>query len=370
MRNIWHILLVSVALLVQSALNVRADLTLETKEEQKVREFLPQLDALEQKYSTDSEIQLGLAYIYTKFGGSTTIPSKERFEKVLTIDPDNRAALATLSRKRARGYTATRNHFRELLEVKIAVAEKGGKTDLSIPTYSELYALFDGDGEKPIILTDFDSARRQLREKIEQKYSPTDILAEMNQAQAKDQTNALYNYLKAHIYLDTGQTDMAVREIEEGVSKKYFSTYQDVVGKAVARVLQAVDFPQVEKDEIAGTRSPFEDFLVQAIWKRGVAEQGKRYEDQGDFGSAERIYKLTIAMAKQVQSESNVILGLDKVAEKRVEGLVEKGWNGAAKPSDRPHSRLTEYVFVCVVCAGALVTVVFLQRRRRTRCRK
>lgn len=370
MRNIWHMLLISVALLVQSAVDVRADLILETKEEQRVREFLPQLGALEQKYSTDSEIQLGLAFIYTKFGPSTTASPKERFDKVLAIDPHNRPALATLSRKRARRYVATRNDFCNQLEWMIDAAEKRGKTELSIPTYSELYALFDGDGEKPIILTDFDSARRQLREKIDKKYPSTDILAEMNEAQAKDETNALYNYLKAHIYLDTGQTDMAVRELEEGVSKKYFSTYQEVLGKAVARVLQAVDFPQVEKDEIAGTRSPFEDFLVQAIWKRGIAEQGTRYEEQGDFRSAERIYKLTIAMSKQVQSESNLILGLDKVAEKRVEGLVEKGWNDTAKSSDRPHSRSIRYVYVCVVCAGALVIVVFLQRRRRTRCRK
>jgi tetratricopeptide (TPR) repeat protein len=370
MKRILHILLIFVAFLVQPSVDVRADLVVETNEERKVREFLPKLTALGQKYSTDSEIQLGLAYIYTKFGGSTTVSAKERFDKVLAIDPDNKPALAALSRIRSRGYTATRNNFRVQLEVMIAVMEKRGKTDLSIPTYSSLYAFFDGDGENPVAIPDFDSARRQLHEKIDQKYPPTDILAEMNEAQVKDETNALYNYLKAHIYLDTGQTDMAVKEIEEGVSKQYFSTYQEVVGKATARVLQEVDFPQVEGNVIASTRSPFEDFLVQAIWKQGIAERGKDYENQGDFESAGRIYRLTIAMAKQVQPESKLILGLDKVAEKRIEGLVEKGWSEIPGATDPPYFRSTRYVFVFVLCAGIIVTVILLQKRNRTRSGK
>jgi len=87
--------------------------------ERTVKELLPALVALEKKYPNDTEIQLGLGALYSRYATSERFSEKaaEQWQKVLKIDPNNHPAQIAFVKKIGRGTTARRRYLWERLVV-------------------------------------------------------------------------------------------------------------------------------------------------------------------------------------------------------------------------------------------------------------
>ena len=324
--------------------------------EKALLEIIPEMPSLSDTFPNDLEIQLGIAALYFEYGSPKEPSPKSvdefilnqnkkffgQCEKVFSIDPNNKPGLALYSRRLCSGFTSRRKNDIELVERKISGARKRNSEEIEILPYSILgkyfseedkcvrgkrpYGVTKGKQEYALLITDFDLAVRQLQDKID-KDVPS-VLAGINNAQNRDPDNAYYNYLKAHLYLVLDEKNKALKEIEDAVAKKYFSSFPQELAKAKDKVLQEAGLAKNYRDFVFGIRRPFEDFVNWSIWKRGLSDLGKEYEARGEIASAEKIYRLTIEMAKQVHKESIYEpLGLDRTAQKRINELYDKKGN-------------------------------------------
>ena len=317
------------------------------KAEDSLFELMPQIPAISDKYTKTLEIQLGIAALYYQYGaplesntkstGELAEENKQQFlaqcKKVLAIDPNNKPVLTLLSMRACRDFTNTRNMAINQLERLIDSARKRKSNEIVIFQNSLLGKYFseedncvigklpyNGSSDYGLLINDFDLANKLLHEEMDKNFP--DVLAQINNAQKKDSDNAYYNYLKAHLFLEFGEKELALKEVEEGVSKRYFSSFQEELAMSIKAVLKETGLSQKYLNVLINVRRPFEDFAIQAIWKRGLADLGKEYEVKGNIKSAENLYKLTIEMAKQIQKEQiNKPLGLDKAAQLRLSNL-------------------------------------------------
>jgi len=356
--------------------------------EEKVSEFIPKLHILGDEYPNDVEIQLGITALYDEYGvpqGSFKSPHELRqnqeakisaqFEKVLTIDPNNKAVWALKVDYVCRYYTAQRRDLLDQLESKIAYARERNVEEFRLYKNSDLYNWFKEEGMDTVVIRDFDLAVRQLRQKLDEKVPA--VLATLNRGQSNDTENAFYNYLKAHLYFVLHEKEKALKEIEEGAAKKYFSSYVEEINKAKARVLREAKFPQPHRDLIISIRSPFEDFLRQGIWKLGLADLGKSYEEQGDFKNAEKVYRLTITMAQQAQRESIYRpLGLDVVGRRHLEKLQKKMLNKDDKMPAQEKKILgqsflerAKYIIIVALCGIVIAGLTLLVVKKKASSR-
>lgn len=326
----------------------------------KVREFWPKIQALGEECPDDAEIQLGIAFLYNTLGAPRDASKKgwvarvgeqekkrwEQYNKVLRIEPNNPVLWSIMAKDLARGYTGKRSRLVDELEGKVRNARVRHAGEISIYKISpwvprrlkeedksdevkvkNLYYYLKevgkkGEREDILVIEDFDLAVRGLREKLDAE-APA-VLARLNEGERADGKNALYNYLKAHVYFELGEKEKGLKEIEGGVAKGYLSTYVEEKRKAVARVLGEVDFPEAERKSILRVRRPFEDFLYGWVWKAGLADLAGSCEAKGDFESAEKVYRLALEMADQCQREQYRPVGLGAEAEQRIKGLQRK----------------------------------------------
>lgn len=355
MKKTAFLILIHIICISLTAVTIRAanDEDEWDKAEKGLLELMPKMPSLSDKFTNDLEIQLGIAALYFEYGApkdlslksvdELNLDQKQKFfnqcEKVFLIDPNNKPGLALYSRRLCRGFTSKRNNDIELIERKITGARKRNSEKIEILPYSSLEKYFSEEdkcvsGKRPygrtkgkqeyaLLITDFDLAALQLRQKID-KEVPS-VLAGINNAQNRDPDNAYYNYLKAHLYFELGEKNKALKEIEEAVAKKYFSSFPEELAKAKDKVLQEAGLAKNHRDFIFSIRSPFEDFVNWSIWRIGLSDLAKEHEARGEIESAEKIYRLTIEMAKQVQKESIYEpLRLDKAAQKRINELSNK----------------------------------------------
>ncbi len=306
--------------------------------------FATRITALDDKYPDDLEMQMGFLFLYHPHRiGSSKYTVKDKYEKILALDPNNRAAWVAKAYRICRDYVGKRSYTIGLLESVLENAKKQKLEKIRVSSYSRR-SIMDTinnkkEDEEYISIEDFSAVIEQRRKELDLELA--DVFEVINKGQRNDPENALYNYLKAHIYLVMGEKENAINEIEEGAGKKYLSTYQEQTSKAAEKVLSKVWFPQPHKFFTLSGRWPFEDFLSRSIWHinsdsyyvdgnwyekkyQGLSDIAKRYESQGEFEKVEKIYNLAIAMAKQAQVEQKHPLGLDKTAEKRLEELHDK----------------------------------------------
>jgi hypothetical protein len=337
--------------------------------EKRIRQLIPELPALADKYPNDVEIQLGIAALYDKYGTPRDPSIKSSYElvqdhqkkvsdqlqKVFAIDPNNRPAIAISTERRCQQFTSKRNMLFKYLYRLIDNARGRNAKEISLYRGDSLEEYFEKNDKGRVVINDFDLAKKQLCEKIDKEIP--EVLAALDNAQSKDPDNAFYNYLKAHLYFELDEKDKALNEIEEGVAKKYFSSYPEELAGAMAKVLRELDFPQPHRDVILGIRSPFEAFIRERFWGEELSDIGKSYEAKGDFKSAEEIYRLTIEMAQQVQKEQIYgPLGLDKVAQKRIEAL-----------SKDAQGQIIKYAVVGL--GGLLIITVTILLKKKTHSR-
>jgi len=323
------------------------------KAEKGLLELMPKMPSLSDKFPNDLEIQLGIAALYFEYGvpkdlslksvDELNLDQKQKFfsqcEKVFLIDPNNKPGLALYSRRLCREFTSKRTNEIEHLDGMIENARGRDSKEVEIFPNSTLKKYFSekdqcvsgkrpygrtkGKPEYALLITDFDLAVRQLHEMID-KDVPS-VLEGINNAQNRDPDNAYYNYLKAHLFFSLGEKNKALKEIEEAVAKKYFSSFPEELAKAKDKVLSEAGLAKNYRDFVFDIRRPFEDFVNWSIWRIGLSDLGKEYETRGEIESAEKIYRLTIEIAKQVQKESIYKpLGLDRTAQKRINELSNK----------------------------------------------
>lgn len=358
MRKTLAICLTCVAFISQTFARVHAGESLQDwlDAEEEISEFLPRLEALGDEYPDDAEIQLGLGFLYGEYGDTRVFSDIDQYEKVLTIDPNNKTAWAMKVDLLCTYYTAKRRDLLDQLEGMIANARKRNVEELKLYKDSELYRWFKEEGKGTAVIKDFERAVQQLREKLDEK-APA-VLATLNKGQSKDPENAFYNYLKAHLYFELDEKEKALKEIEEGAAKKYFSSYVEEISNAKVRVLEEAKFPQPHRDLIVSIRSPFEDFLIQGIWKRGLADLGKSYEAQGAFKKSEKVYRLAIKMAEQSQRESIYRpLGLDVMGHNCIEELQKK-------MLDQAPLEIGKYAVMGGLCGILIISFILLLRKK------
>lgn len=312
-----------------------------------ILKLLPELPVLSDKHPNDLEIQLGIVGLYFRYGIPVSeeqqssedyvLEQNQKFlaqcNKVFSIDPNNKPALAIFSKKICSGFCAVRNSNMDQLKRLITKAKERNSKEIEIFPGTSLRKYFSEEDAcvigklpygKPVVysllVNDFNLATQQLREKLDEEFST--VLVQINDAQNKDSENAFYNYLKAALFFEIGDKDKAVKEIEEGILNKYSNSYQGELAIAMNKVLREAGMPQNLLDFLLGVRSPFEDFVTQTIWYGGLSNLGKEYEVNGNIKDAEYIYKLTIKMAKQIQKEQiHGPLNLDKTAQLRIDEL-------------------------------------------------
>ncbi len=300
------------------------------KKEKALHELKYKISSLWIKFPNDLEIQLGIAALYFNL---------DQCERVLSIDPNNKPGLALYSMRLCWEFVGRRTNEIKYLEGMIENARGRNAEEISISVNSSLRKYFSEEdkfvsGKRSVgrsrlnqayylLISDFDLAVRQLREKIDEEIPY--VLAGINNAQNRDPNNAYYNYLKAHLYLTLNEKEKALKEIEEGVLKEYFSSFQEELARAKDKVLQETGLEKNLRDFICGSRSPFEYVIYSGIWKKGLSDLGKEYEARGEIDKAAMIYRLTIEMVKQVHKDFNKHSGrLDKEAQKRINELSDK----------------------------------------------
>ena len=321
MGKYLYILLVCLALAGQATGSVVAgdtnDYELSLAAKEKVCEFYPIVKTLGEEHPNNVEIQMGIVFLYGR-GGTRKIPGYSRddqIEIVLAIDPDNRPAWALKTKRICTGYTSRRNFLLDHLEDKIDNARERTAGEMWIREDSPLYKYLKEKGSREetsgagkgmrksavINEEDFELAVQHLQEKLDEEIPA--VLAMLNEGQSIDPDNALYNYLRAHLYFELDEKDKAISQIEKAVVKKYLNNYSVEKNEAIARVLWEVDFPQLYTDSILEVYTPFLGNYLASACTNGLRELVKKYEAQEDFESAEKIYKLMIGMAKQVKEE-------------------------------------------------------------------
>jgi len=366
--------------------------------EESIGKLKPQLPTLSDQFPNDLEVQLGIAAIYFQYGAPQedlhqsseeyAMKQEQKFvaqcKKVFDIDPDNKPALAILSARICTDFTGVRNLDIDQLERLIAVARARNSKEIEIFQNSSLGKYFsEGDncviGKRPygnppvyaLLISDFDSAMKQVHEKTDEDFP--NVLAQINDAQIRDPDNAFYNYLKAHLFFELVLKNEALKEVEEGVSKKYFSSFQEELAIAKNNVFQKAHLTQKSSDFLIKIRQPFEDFVIQHIWNGGLSNIGKDYEKKGDFKTVEKIYKLTYEMAKQIQKEQIYDpLGLDNIAQNRINRLLAiKNSNQGAKiiAQNESSKKKPLWITLPIACVGVVLIVVagcvlFLRKKK------
>ena len=252
------------------------DYQLTIEAEGKLVEFLPQLKILGEEYPDDTEIQVGLVFLYKSASRHTLIPSysyDDQIETVLVIDPNNRTVWALKAKGLCNLYAAKRDELVDSLERRIDNAKWRGVEEVTIRKRSLLYQYLKEGGEDAVVIRDFDRAIQQLQEKFDAEVP--EVLSMLNEGQSIDPDNAFYNYLKAYLYLKLGEKNRVVMEIEEAVAKKYLNFYSIEKNKAMSRVLQEVGFPQPYMGEIVEVYTPFLSNYYILICENGLMGAAK-----------------------------------------------------------------------------------------------
>lgn len=345
----------------------------------KIGQFLPQLQAVEDKYPDDPEIQLGLGILYAKYATSETFTMKaqEQWDKVLKIDPNNKPTLAVSMRRLCQFRTAQRNYVRDWLERTIKSAEKRGAKQVTIYRGSPLYSWFQKEGQETVILSDYDAARKQLYQTLDEQLVP--IAQTISRAEKRDPNNALYNYLTSHLYFELGQQEAGLEQITAAVEKQYLNTYFTDTRRAVARVLDLAGFPEHLRSHIENVYAPFGQFIGRRIWKAVLEPLAKSYEDQGDLKTAEELYSVILGIAKHIKEEplprrsflnDTLVEAMETWAHQHIDELHGETSGEEQKVLGQRASRAITYWIILNSCGVLLVGLILVLKKTGASGRK
>lgn len=345
-------------------------------------ESVPALQKLSQAHPDDLEILLGITSLVSgnSLNSPEVFPVREQYEKILAADPDNRLANAVLARMRTSGYVGQTKLLRSLAR-KIDYSKQRGSDRLRLEISSELSEYLkdhtqeikptnNGRWFQPYLLIDFDVAQKVLLEKLEAESVP--VLEMLDSIESKDPDNAIYDYLRARIYLQLGNTEAVLAAMKKGAQKKYLKQYVHEAERAEQQVLDEIDFPQEMRKYVSGVRAPFGSFIYD-IWKKGssaaapekgLSDIATEYEAQGSFDKAENIYRQLIKAGEQcIPEQYSPQSGLTKIGQERLDAL-------NAKVPPKSDAGVPVYAVIAGICLCMLAIALLLRRRAKKRSTK
>ena len=219
--------------------------------EEKLREFVPTLSALEKRFSEDPEVLLGLATIYSHYSPDFEYSKRCAllYRKAVALEPSNKAARIGLVQRVVGDFMSQRGQLLLALEFKqqYAMRENLKEVEIDIPWDDELYKLLCDllreQGQEKIVIRDFNEARVRLCENFDRTKLPP-VMAELEKAEKFEPGNAVYNYLRAQLYFDLDEDERGLEELQKGSRKPYFNTYVIETAAARNRVIREVGFPE------------------------------------------------------------------------------------------------------------------------------
>jgi hypothetical protein len=331
--------------------------------------YLPKIELLEEKYADDPEFLLGSAILYTQYANTERMVKKidKQWERILSSDPNNKAALATVTIKNTQFYTTRVQTRLDELESKIMSAKKRGVDSITIPyqrsttrliqnegdTFQtssnvkiqpELYKYFSTGDNKDIVIKDFDAARITLKEKLTTELAESIDL--ISNAENRDTDNALYNYLKANIYFEIGNSEPALEQVRIAGKKKFLNTYFVESRQAVFKVLELINFPEQMRQYITDRYSPIGPFIIGNIEKKILEPAVTKYEKQGQTDRTEEIFNMASLMAEQIRKEPMPYETINREYGDAIEKWVETSKNyGSSKISNPEVKTIAQNIY-------------------------
>jgi hypothetical protein len=326
--------------------------------EDEFRNYLPKIERLENKHTNDPEFLIGSALLYERYANSkeTGEKIKKYWERVFIIDPNNKVALATKIRDDQYMYLQDLSLIFDELDRKIKSAQKRGSDSITIEyqinmgpqgfagknnteqqvfigkygekitqpatSQSQLYKYFAKGDNKDIVISDFESAKVQLKEKLNEELEKSlDII---DNAEKCDPDNALYNYLKAHIYFKLGNIEYGLEQIKTGTQKKYLRTYYPEIRQSAAKVLELIDFPEFSRQYITASYSPAAQFIRESILNEDLepllAEYLKQYKNE----KIKEVVDMVILMKEQILHDPMPYDTLSKIYSEIIDKWIDK----------------------------------------------
>jgi tetratricopeptide (TPR) repeat protein len=379
MKNILFILFIYMLLANPSVAEVETKTYMQQARlaEDELRQFLPKLRFLEDKYPNDTEIQLGLGILYSQYATSPDFSAKaqEQYNKVLKIDPNNRPARCIIAR-RIYGYSmAVHKSGLITLESLIQRARRKNEQEIRMHKDGRLLKWSEREGPNIMVITDFNNAIEQFRSESAKKLEKElpIVLAELSKGERIDPQNALYNYLRALLYFELGENEEAVKQIEEGLTKKYLNNYGIETNKARARVLREADFPLFHRRFI-------EDTCKVLAYGHMVGQKldnlAKDYKERGSLKDAEKMYNLMIRIAEQareepvaysVQTKERISQIIEKQANKGIAELYGKLPGQGKEMEGKSQTSVGAYVLIAASCGTLIVGIILLLRLKVSR---
>lgn len=340
--------------------------------EKALREFVPELRVLEDKLADDPEIQLGLGLLYAEHGGSADLAARarDRYDRVLAIDPNNKVVRAIIAVSTLGQYLGRRDDLLTDLELQKKYAKTNNLREVRIPERSNLYEWFREQDSGIAVIKDFNDARALICAEVDKDLP--NVLSTLEWAEANDPENAFYSYLRAYLWFERNEDEKAVQQIEEGNAKRYLSSYR--IEKQAARlgVLREAGFPESHRRFFEDSHPVAGDFS----FSKKLYRLARLHAAEGDLESAERMYKLTIGVADHIEAEqlsygtgpeNGIGPSIRAEANRRLQAL-----RGFVEPDDtsvrrRTVRRVGHYASALGLSAILMITVLMVIQRRRAR---
>jgi hypothetical protein len=338
--------------------------------EKALRDFIPELRLLGDKFADDAEMQLGLGLLYAEHGGSADFAarSRDRYDQVLAIDPDNRMARAIVAVSTLGQYLGRRDDLLTDLELQRKHAKAENLREVRIPERSNLYKWFRQEDSDIAVIKDFNDARARICTEVDRDLP--NVLATLDRAEAADPQNAFYSYLRAYLCFERNENDEAAEHIDEGNAKGYLSSYRMEKQAAKLRVLREAGFPESFRRFFEDSHPVAGDFS----FSNKLRSLAGAYEAEGDLDNAERMYRLTIGVADHIEAEQlsyaageqGIGPSIRVEANRRLQAL-----RGFVAPDDkklhrRTGHRVARYVSAIGISVILMITIFMVTRKRRS----
>lgn len=269
----------------------------------KLREFVPTLSTLEDKFPEDPQVSLGLAAIYSRHSPSFEYSKRSAllYRKTVALEPSNKAARVGMVKRIVSDFKSELGSLLSVLKMNQQYANAKNLQEVEIlPSWSGVNGLYEWlheEGQEKVVISDFNEARLRICEKFDHKLSP--VIAELEKAEKFEPDNAVYNYLRAQLYFDLDKDEKGLDELEKGSRKLYFNTYIVEISTARKRVLQEAGFPENYVRTI--------DENIPLPWgipgENKVFKIAKQEQQSGNLKKAKGIYDAIIRISNQYMEE-------------------------------------------------------------------
>ena len=294
--------------------------------EDEFHNYLPKIELLENQYANDPDFLIGSALLYSKYGNSEVVVEKsdQQWERIFSFDPNNKVALA-ITVKDVQFYPERLSLIydelirrinsakaREFGSITIRyqinygpnkIVEKNGEKILqpAQTSQSRLYKYFSQGNNKDIVISDFESAEVKLKAKLNLELAESlDII---DNAEKRDPDNALYNYLKAHIYFKLGNNDFGLNQIKLGTQKEYLKTYYPQIIQSVSKVLDLINYPESLRQYISARYSSTAQLIRSMLLTDDLEPLINEFYEQKKVEPIKEIINMVSLIKEQIHEE-------------------------------------------------------------------